>query len=77
MLTLTTEEIASLLGVSRKHVTDRVVTRPDFPKPVIRLSQRVRKWAQSEVLDYLRSEPRSAPVSRGSKSAASPSRDAR
>jgi predicted DNA-binding transcriptional regulator AlpA len=66
MLTLDTEEIAGLLGVSRKHVTDRIVTRPDFPKPVICLSQRVRKWAEHEVLDYFRAGPRSAPATRGS-----------
>lgn len=66
MMTLNTEEIAGLLGVSRKHVTDRVVTRPDFPKPVIRLSQRVRKWAEHEVLAYLKSAPQSAPASHGS-----------
>jgi predicted DNA-binding transcriptional regulator AlpA len=59
MLTLTTEEIATLLGVSRKHVTDRIVTRPDFPAPVIKLSQRTRKWAQAEVLAYLKGETRS------------------
>jgi predicted DNA-binding transcriptional regulator AlpA len=52
MLTLTTEEIATLLGVSRKHVTDRIVTRPDFPAPVIKLSQRTRKWAQAEVITF-------------------------
>jgi predicted DNA-binding transcriptional regulator AlpA len=58
MLTLTTEEIAHLLGVSRKHVTDRIVTRPDFPKPVIHASQRTRKWAQAEVLEYFKAGPR-------------------
>lgn len=77
MLTINTEEIAHLLGVSRKHVTDRVVTRPDFPKPVIRLSQRVRKWAQHEVLDYFRCGPRSAPASHGSSREAAPSPDDR
>jgi predicted DNA-binding transcriptional regulator AlpA len=59
MLTLTTEEIAHLLGVSRKHVTDRIVTRPDFPAPVINLSQRTRRWAQAEVLAYLKGAPQS------------------
>jgi predicted DNA-binding transcriptional regulator AlpA len=67
MMTLTTEEIATLLGVSRKHVTDRIVTRPDFPAPVIKLSQRTRKWAQAEVLAYLKGETRSAPPIPGSR----------
>ena len=51
-----TQEIAQIVGVSRKHVTDRIVTRPDFPKPVIALSQRVRKWAEDEVMAYLRGD---------------------
>jgi len=65
-MTLTTEEIAKLLGVSRKHVTDRIVTRPDFPAPIIKLSQRTRQWAQSDVLDYLRGAPQSGSRTPGS-----------
>lgn len=77
MLTLTTEEIAQLLGVSRKHVTDRIVTRPDFPAPVIRASQRTRKWAQAEVLEYFRAGRQSGSPTLGSKRpSASASRDA-
>lgn len=66
MLTLNTQEIAQLLGVTREHVTNKIVKRPDFPKPTINASQKMRKWAQHEVLAYLRGERRSAPASRGS-----------
>lgn len=37
---LTTTDIAELLGVCRQHVTNRVTKRPDFPAPVVNLSQR-------------------------------------
>lgn len=54
MLTLNTQEIAGLLGVSRKHVTDRIVTRPDFPKPVVNKTQKDRRWSIDDLMDYLR-----------------------
>ncbi len=66
MLTLDTQDIAQLLGVTREHVTNKIVKRPDFPKPTINASQKMRKWAQHEVLAYLRGERRSAQASRGS-----------
>lgn len=66
MLTLNTEEIAQLAGLTRKHVTNRVVTRPDFPKPVIWLSRQTRRWAQADILAYFRAAPQSAPETPGS-----------
>jgi predicted DNA-binding transcriptional regulator AlpA len=53
--TLNTQDIATLLGVSRQHVTNRIVKRPDFPKPVINLTQRLRAWRTDEVLAYFKS----------------------
>lgn len=53
-----TAEIAQLLGVSRQHVTDRVVTRPDFPAPVFRISSRSRRWSTDEVTAYFQTKPR-------------------
>ena len=46
---LDTEGIASLLCLSRTHVVGRITKRPDFPKPIINLSQRVRRWLRSDV----------------------------
>lgn len=70
--TLSTHDIALLLGVSREHVTNRIVKHPDFPKPIVNLSQRIRSWAADEVLAYFKkrskptkSDPRSAPQSHG------------
>ena len=38
------DEMAAQIGVARKHMRDRVVTRPDFPRPALSLSQKTRKW---------------------------------
>jgi predicted DNA-binding transcriptional regulator AlpA len=43
-----TADIAEDLELGRKYVTDRVVKRADFPKPVINLTQKTRKWARAE-----------------------------
>lgn len=44
-----TAGIAAMLGVTREHVTDRITKRPDFPRPFINVSRRLRFWRQSEV----------------------------
>lgn len=49
---INTAQIAALLGVSRRHVTGRIVQRPDFPKPVLNLSQRVRGWSRDAVTKW-------------------------
>jgi predicted DNA-binding transcriptional regulator AlpA len=51
---LDTQGIASLIGCSRGHVTNRLIKRPDFPAPFINLSQKMRYWRRSEVLEFLR-----------------------
>lgn len=48
-----TKEIVRLLGVSQVHCVGRIIKRPDFPKPVINLSQRLRKWRKDEVYAYV------------------------
>jgi predicted DNA-binding transcriptional regulator AlpA len=52
--TLNTQDIATILGVCQKHVTNRIVKHPDFPKPVINLTQRLRAWRTDEVLAYFK-----------------------
>ena len=63
MLTLNTEEIARMLGVKQKTVTDKIVKQPGFPAPAVNLSQKLRRWAQDDVMTYLKSGRRSARVS--------------
>lgn len=48
-----TAGIAALTGNTRAHVTDRVVKRLGFPKPVINQSQKTRKWLRVDVLKAL------------------------
>ena len=48
-----TKEIARILAVTRAHCVGRIIKRPDFPKPVINLTQRLRKWRKDEVYGYL------------------------
>lgn len=46
---LDTAGIAAMLGVTREHVTDRITKRPDFPKPFINVSRRLRYWRASDI----------------------------
>lgn len=52
-LRLDTAGIAAMLGVTREHVTDRITKRPDFPKPFINVSRRLRYWRQSDIQSWM------------------------
>lgn len=47
-----TAEIAQILGLSRPHVTGRLVKRMDFPPPSTDISQRVRYWRRADVMAF-------------------------
>lgn len=47
-----TQDIAQFLGVTRQWVTDSITKRPDFPKPVINISRKTRKWSLDEVFKW-------------------------
>ncbi len=47
-----TAEIAQILGVSRPHVTGRLVKRMDFPPPSTNVSQRLRYWRRADVIAF-------------------------
>ena len=49
-----TGDIANMLGVTRAHVTNRLSKRPDWPKPVMNLSQRLRRWKREDVLKVVK-----------------------
>jgi hypothetical protein len=53
MRRIDTKEIAAKAGVCRRHATSRIVTRADFPKPVVNLSQKNRLWREDQVDAYL------------------------
>lgn len=44
-----TADIARFLEVTRAYVTDVLVKRVDFPRPVIDRGQRLRRWAKTDV----------------------------
>lgn len=62
MLTLLdTAQIAALLNVTREHVTDKLTKAPGFPAPAVDLSRKMRRWDESEVLEWLRRGARRSP----------------
>ena len=50
---LDTKDIAQMLGVTRAHCVGRIVKRPDFPKPAVAVSQRLKRWRKAEVLKWM------------------------
>jgi len=60
MRTLKRSEIAALLGYSAKYVRDNLTKRPDFPKPVIRLSTQNVRWLESDVMTWVRNVSQAA-----------------
>lgn len=50
--TWNTAQIASYLDLKRRYVTDELTKKPDFPKPVINRSQRMRRWAIAAVKQW-------------------------
>lgn len=50
---LGTKDIARMLGISQAHCVGRIIKRPDFPRPVVNLSQRLRKWRREDVMKYV------------------------
>ena len=51
-----TADIAAALGVQRAYAADRVVKRPDFPRPVLRLSQKTVRWARADFERWLQAQ---------------------
>ena len=54
-----TAGIAALLGYTRAHVTDRLTKRPDFPKPFINVSQKMRYWRLADVQAFMQGKRQS------------------
>jgi predicted DNA-binding transcriptional regulator AlpA len=55
---ISTAEIAQLLGCSHAHATDRIVKSASFPKPVINVSRKMRRWSEYAVREWAK-RPRS------------------
>lgn len=55
-----TAGIAALLGVCRRHVTERLTKQPSFPRPIIDISAKTRRWSRAQVLEWARGGKRAA-----------------
>ena len=53
---ITTRDIADALNVDPKHACQYVVTRKDFPPPVVRLNQKTRRWLRDDFQDWFRAQ---------------------
>ena len=53
MSLITLDDIAAMLSATRPLVRDRIVKRPDFPRPAVALSQKMRRWNRDEVENWL------------------------
>jgi predicted DNA-binding transcriptional regulator AlpA len=51
-MNIDTGQIAILLGVTRAHVTDKLTKQVGFPKPVINVTRKLRRWDQDAVLTW-------------------------
>ena len=56
-----TGTIAQILGVSREYVTDKLTKRPDFPRPRVNVSRRLRRWSEAEVRAWASQPHKAAP----------------
>jgi len=50
---LTIDDLALTLGLKRETVRDRIVKRADFPRPAVSLSQKIRRWSEGDVTEWL------------------------
>lgn len=51
---LTIDDIQLLVNAERReYVRDRIVKRPDFPRPAVFLSQKFRRWSADDVRQWI------------------------
>ena len=53
MTYITIEEMAQRIGERPEYVRDKLVKRPDFPRPALVLSRKIRRWAQDDFEAWL------------------------
>lgn len=59
---LDTGAIARLLGLNREYVTDKLTKRPDFPRPALNLSRRLRRWKEADIHAWMAKSARVTPA---------------
>ncbi len=50
------KQIAERLGIKPESFRKRVEVRPDFPKPVLRLSRETVRWDEADIERWLRTQ---------------------
>ena len=50
---LTRQEIAAMLGVTADTLRKRIEIRPDFPRPVLRLSRKTVRWEPADIRRWM------------------------
>lgn len=50
---ITRKDIAAMLNVNVPHFRKSIEPRPDFPKPVLRLSRKTVRWEPQDVLRWI------------------------
>ncbi len=53
MSLLDTASIAEMLGLSVRHVRERLVNEPHFPRPTVQLSVKTRRWDAKDVAAWI------------------------
>jgi len=53
MSLLDTTSIAEMLGLSVRHVRERLVNEPHFPRPTVQLSVKTRRWDAGDVAAWI------------------------
>lgn len=48
--------ISDITSLPRTYVRDTLVRKPEFPRPVLNLSQKTRRWDKGEVVEWLARE---------------------
>jgi len=56
MTYLTIDDIALRVGERREYVRDKLVKSAGFPMPSLVLSQKIKKWAQSDIDAWLENQ---------------------
>lgn len=49
---ISTGDIAAMVGLTLHHVTNHITKLPAFPKPVVNLNGKMRRWDRAAVLAY-------------------------
>lgn len=49
-----TAGIAAIFGMQQRYVTDILTKQPWFPKPVVNLSRRQRRWDTEQVVEAVK-----------------------